>query len=182
MNEYLTVKEFAAAAEVSQQYIYKILNTSLKPYAKTVNKKKMIHKDGLKLLVKADSTEESTDSTFGCKLDSTKEEKAMQLEVEKELQTDSTADSTGFSTKDETVNRLISLLEKQLEEKDKQIEIKDKQIQDLSNRLAEALELTKGQQYIAVADKATQFNSAAASGEVVEVEKKLSFWDRLFKK
>ena len=31
-KEYLTVKEFAAAAGCSTQYIYKILGTHLKPY------------------------------------------------------------------------------------------------------------------------------------------------------
>ena len=186
MNEYLTVKEFAAAAGVSQQYIYKILNTTLKPYTKIINKRKMIDKDGLKVVIKGNSTEASTGSTFDCKPNSTAPEKDIQPDFQPELQTKSTDNSTGFSTKEETVNRLISLLEKQLEEKDKQIEIKDKQIQDLSNRLAEALELTKGQQYIAVADKATQYNAttaaAAATNEVVETEKKISFLDAIFKK
>lgn len=40
MNEnYLSVKEFAAAAGVTTQYIYKILGSSLKPYKKKINKK-----------------------------------------------------------------------------------------------------------------------------------------------
>ena len=47
-KEYLTVKEFAAAAEVTTQYIYKIYGSSLKPYTKTIKKKKMV----LQLLVK----------------------------------------------------------------------------------------------------------------------------------
>ena len=184
MNEYLTVKEFAAAAGVSQQYIYKILNTILKPYTKTINKRKMIDKEGLKVIAKENSTDDTTNSTIDCKPDTTAEKQEIQQEIQPELQTKSTGNSTNNSTADEAVNRLISLLEKQLEEKDKQLEVKDKQIQDLSNRLAEALELTKGQQYIAVADKATQYstNAAAATNEVVEVEKKVSFWERLFKK
>lgn len=51
-------------------------------------------------------------------------------------------------------------MQKQLEEKDKQLAVKDKQIEDLSNRLAEALQLTKGQQYIAAADKTKELIEA----------------------
>lgn len=38
-ENYLSVKEFAAAAGVTTQYIYKILGSSLKPYKKKINKK-----------------------------------------------------------------------------------------------------------------------------------------------
>ena len=41
-EKYLSVKEFAAAAGVTTQYIYKILGTHLKPYEKKVNKKTVI--------------------------------------------------------------------------------------------------------------------------------------------
>lgn len=41
-EKYLSVKEFAAAAGVTTQYIYKILGTYLKPYKKKVNKKTVI--------------------------------------------------------------------------------------------------------------------------------------------
>ena len=41
-EEYLSVKDFAAAAGVTTQYIYKILGTHLKPYKKKVNKKTVI--------------------------------------------------------------------------------------------------------------------------------------------
>ena len=36
-EEYLSVKDFAAAAGVTTQYIYKILGTHLKPYKKKIN-------------------------------------------------------------------------------------------------------------------------------------------------
>ena len=51
------------------------------------------------------------------------------------------------------LQELVKTIQKELEEKNKQLEIKDKQIQDLSDRLAEAMQLTRGQQYIAAADK-----------------------------
>ena len=194
MNEYITVKEFAEAAGVSQQYIYKILNTILKPYTKTINKRKMIAKEGLKVVLKGNSTNDSTNSTFDCKPNSTAAEVETEKDFKPELQTAATGNSTGNSTENETVNRLISLLEKQLDEKtkqleakEKQLEIKDKQIQDLSKLLADALELTKGQQYIAVADKANQFNNNTAAASIVNeevvneeaiIEKKPSLFDR----
>ena len=83
------------------------------------------------------------------------------------------------SSEIELLKHTLAIIEKQLEEKDKQLSIKDKQIQDLSDRLAEAMQLTKGQQYIAAADKATELievdNKAAG-----EQQKKKSFWKRLF--
>lgn len=40
-QEYLSIKEFAAAVGVSQQAIYKQLNNKLKPYLKMVDNKKI---------------------------------------------------------------------------------------------------------------------------------------------
>lgn len=48
-EEYLTVKEFAAAAGVSTQRIYKAMKTTLQPYiANTENGATMLHCDGLR--------------------------------------------------------------------------------------------------------------------------------------
>ena len=104
----------------------------------------------------------------------------------------------------ELMRAMLTTIQKQLAAKDKQIEVyeaqkamKDKQIEDYSARLAEAMELTKGQQYIAAADKATGLLEAAASQEEEEIiitaaatgtgdeepvtpEKKKGFWQRLF--
>lgn len=63
------------------------------------------------------------------------------------------------------LNRMLDIIQKQLEEKDKQLAIKDKQIADLSDRLKEAMLLTKGQQYIAAADKTTELIEAATDPE-----------------
>ena len=49
MNEYITVKQFAAAAGVSAQRIYQRLDTNLKPFIKVVDGKKMLSVEGLKL-------------------------------------------------------------------------------------------------------------------------------------
>ena len=96
----------------------------------------------------------------------------------------------------ELLQELVKTIQKELEEKNKQLEIKDKQIQDLSDRLAEAMQLTRGQQYIAAADKTKELvdketntidvSPAAVSGhtdpdpEEERPKKKKSFWQRLF--
>lgn len=101
------------------------------------------------------------------------------------------------------LNRLIDLVQQQLAEKDRQLAVKDKQIQDLSDRLAEAMQLTHGQQYIAAADKVMQLKesqppqeeevitSPAPAGTAEKKEnplaadnppQKKSLWARLFGK
>lgn len=60
----------------------------------------------------------------------------------------------------EVLKDLVNVIQEQLKEKDKQLEVKDRQIQDLNDRLAEAMALTKGQQYIAAADKTTDLIEA----------------------
>ncbi len=63
------------------------------------------------------------------------------------------------------LHRLIDLVQQQLAEKDKQLAVKDKQIQDLSDRLAEAMQLTHGQQYIAAADRVMQLKESQHTEE-----------------
>ena len=96
-----------------------------------------------------------------------------------------------------TIQEQLAAKDKQIAAYEAQIAMKDKQIEDYSARLAEAMELTKGQQYIAAADKAAGLLEAAASQEEEEIiiaaaatgtgdeepvtpEKKKGFWQRLF--
>ena len=122
-------------------------------------------------------------------------------------QTETEPQQTETPTQDgsmEFMRAMLSTIQEQLAAKDRQIAayeaqiaMKDKQIEDYSARLAEAMELTKGQQYIAAADKtaglleaaANQENeeviiAAAATGtgeeEPVEPAKKKGFWQKLF--
>ena len=57
-NEYLSIKDFAAAVGVSQQAIYKQLNNKLKPYLKVVENKKMLEKSALELFKKEEKVNE----------------------------------------------------------------------------------------------------------------------------
>lgn len=207
MNDYLSVKDFSAAAGVSTQTIYKQLEKRLAPYVKESGGKKYISKaalaefynnqpDATGELQKTDldSTENQPDST-NLQLDTTEELPTMQPENDLEgrpaapIRTDSQRDS---QRELDLLQDLIKTIQKELEEKNKQLEIKDKQIQDLSDRLAEAMQLTRGQQYIAAADKTkelieTKEPADPEEAKVVEQEqqeqpqqKKKGFWARIF--
>lgn len=49
-KDYLTIQEVATRANKSPQAIYQRLNSSLKPYLKVINGKKMLHPDALEVL------------------------------------------------------------------------------------------------------------------------------------
>ena len=175
-NESLSVSEFAAAANVKPQTIYKQLTGRLEPYVITVRGKKRIRKEALTDFYsenQPESTENQPNSTENIQPNST------------ENQPESTQNQ-----QIEALNRLIEMVQNELEEKNKQLAIKDKQIQELNDRLAEAMQLTKGQQYIAAADKTTELLEADNKSDIIinETEpkqkniKKKSFWQRLFER
>ena len=203
MNDYLSVKEFSAAAGVSTQTIYKQLETRLAPHVKESGGRKYISKAALEEFYKVqqDATELQPDSTeiqpdaTGLQSDPTE----VQPEPTNELPTDQpscqpTAPTQNGNQRElEQLQELVKTIQKELEEKNKQLEIKDKQIQDLSDRLAEAMQLTRGQQYIAAADKTKDLIEVGApvadpaadpdNAEPVEPEppqKKKGFFARLF--
>ena len=108
----------------------------------------------------------------------------------------------------EFMRAMLSTIQEQLAAKDRQIAayeaqiaMQNEQIKDYSDRLKEAMELTKGQQYIAAADKTAGLLEAAAHQEkpeevIIEADTaaagndeetaaapvKKSFWQRLFGK
>ena len=97
-----------------------------------------------------------------------------------------------------TIQEQLVIKDKQIANMDRQIAAYEDQITDYSKRLKEALDLTKGQQYIAAADKTAQImdkesagkeniNTAAAdeiitaAADLEEKQKeKKSFWKRIF--
>ena len=56
MKEYISIKEFAELAGVSQQAIYKQLNNKLKTYLKVVDNKKMLEKSALSMFLKEEKS------------------------------------------------------------------------------------------------------------------------------
>lgn len=61
--EYLTIKDFAKAANVSTQRIYQRLAKDLQEYCKTENGKKYLSSEGLKLFGKEDSQADLSNNT-----------------------------------------------------------------------------------------------------------------------
>lgn len=136
-DNYLTIKEFAAAAGVSQQAVYKRLEKALKPYYKIIDGKKMIAKEGLELY---------NFSTIQPTIKSTV--------VEPVENTEAVRPSGGFSSLNHSTNPTTGLttteaqfeaLNKTLEILQRELEVKNKQIDDLNNRLAEALKTVDNQ-------------------------------------
>ncbi len=103
----------------------------------------------------------------------------------------------------ELMRAMLTTIQEQLAAKDKQIAayeaqiaMQNEQIKDYSERLREAMELTRGQQYIAAADKTAGLLEAAAASQEEEVivapaagdaeepaaPVKKSFWKKLFGK
>ena len=178
MKDFLTVKEFAELANKKPQTIYKQLEKRLKPYVTIHKGQKMISSEALKDFYgveqpfQLDSTDFQPDSTVNqsdlnqIQLDSTVDKQPFQPDSTAAVQPDSTEENDKKEKPNkeneqiEALNKLIEIIQKQLEEKDKQLAVKDKQIQDLSDRLAEAMQLTRGQQYITAADKTTELLEA----------------------
>ena len=186
MNDYLSVKEFSAAAGVSTQTIYKQLEKRLSPYVKESGGRKYISRTALEEFYESqpDATEElqkdnpeptatQPDATE-LQPDTTEELPIMQPEKQPEnhLEERQAQQAAPIQTNNQReldlLQELIKTIQKELEEKNKQLEIKDKQIQDLSDRLAEAMQLTRGQQYIAAADKTKDLIETGASAEELD--------------
>ena len=179
MNDYLSVKEFSAAAGVSTQTIYKQLEKRLAPHVIESGGRKYISKVALEEFyqVQPDATELQPDPTeiqpdaTGLQSDPIE----IQPEPTNEFATDqpnlqpTAPPQNGNQRELDLLQELVKTIQKELEEKNKQLEIKDKQIQDLSDRLAEAMQLTRGQQYIAAADKTKDLVDKEAEPDTIVV-------------
>ena len=160
MKEYLTVKEFAAMANKKPQTIYKQLDKRLKPYVKIENGQKVISAEALETFYKAEAVEQPSQPNSTDFQPNSTDFQPSSTDVQPNSTEGEQPKSTAEDDQITALNKLIEMVQKQLEEKDKQLAVKDKQIADLSDRLAEALQLTKGQQYIAAADKTKELIAA----------------------
>lgn len=78
-EEYLSVKDFAEAAGVTTQYIYKILGTHLKPYKKKIQKKTYVATIAIDLVKNGfDNVEKSTVSTSETNQNTTRRQEPLQ--------------------------------------------------------------------------------------------------------
>lgn len=173
MKEY-TVKEIAELLQVSKPTVQRAINASGIEADREDNKHSRFYNfekaKQIILSIKADfdvaSLAKHTDTTetFG--------ETPQQTPTHEAKHTDTPPQTGEF----ELVKAMLTTLQEQLATKDKQIaaleeqlEVKDKQIDDYSARLAEAMELTKGQQYISAAEKVERLAAAQATPDSEEV-------------
>ena len=165
-KEYLTVKEFAAAAEVTTQYIYKIYGSSLKPYTKTIKKKKYIQAAAIDFIKNGfpeqsnkqpfqplQSTEMQPDNNSGLQPDNNEEQPTNKTTVQ--------PDNNGSDQNGE-IEALKQLIEELCQEKE---ELKT----DKEYLKGEVL---KWQQlFVEERNKVKLLETAAASDEIIEYEK-----------
>lgn len=197
-EEYLSVEEFAAAANVSQQAIYKQIKGRLEPYVEYIQGKRMIKKEAINIFygnnstdIKPDATEVKPETTEN-KPDATENKQETTDEVEQPLNPKSTQE--GSNTDNVSLLReIIEKQEKQLEEKQKTIDtllVSLNKAQDSNNKLQI---LVDQQQHLAAhlitqkpveAEEETIYQSAKevdTPAAAADPEKKKGFFARLFK-
>jgi hypothetical protein len=124
-KEYISIKEFAARANISKQRVYQLLEKKLKPYCKTIENKKYIDISAL---------EEFQNQKF-----STIENNELETIFKKNPET---REKYNFQSLERTIENIVESFNKQLETKDKQInELTNmlKSIQEKQNELINAL-------------------------------------------
>ena len=165
---YFTVKEFAAAANISNKAVYQQLKTRLKEYSKTIDGMTFICESALKAYYTDDKTRGNHLIQGSSQLDSSLESEDREAYIKHLL--------------DE-----LKELKEQLREKDKTILEMQQQIINLSNSLAnmsnESLQqiasITKNIQLLQVAEAREEIiKSQETTTEIIEQPKK-SFWDRV---
>lgn len=116
-KEYISIKDFAVAAGVSQQAIYKQLNNKLKNYVREVEGKKKIDKSALDLFKKHDSAKE-TNST------------RVEQQLIEMLKTELNEKSEQLKAKDKQISELLQALDQAQKlnaiDKQKIMELEDK--------------------------------------------------------
>lgn len=158
MNEdqYLSVKEFAQAAGVSVQSVYKRLNqveNSLNQYLNLIDGRKMLDIKALKDL-------------YGVEV-----EQPVEQPLNRNSQPDSTCDTA------------IKAFNQQLEVLQDQLKSKDQQIEELNQRLKESMQLLDQQQKLtAIAEQKVMMleQQSADQEQQPEPEPKKSWWLRFF--
>lgn len=156
-DQYLTIKDFARAAGVSVQSVYKRLNqveNSLNQYLNLIDGKKMLDIKALKDVYEIEV------------------EQLVVQPLNQSCQPDSTSDIA------------IKALNQQLEVLQGQLKSKDLQIEELNQRLKESMQLLDQQQKLtAIAEQKVlmlEQQSANPEENPEERESKKSWWKRIF--
>lgn len=116
MNEYISIKEFAAKVGVSKQAVYRRIEKDLKQYVKVENGTKSISTEALPLFY---------DKPVNCSV-----ENSLKLENKGKAE-DSGLVQECFRYTFQVMREQIEIKDRQLAEKDRQLAEKDKQLQNI---------------------------------------------------
>ena len=192
MEKLYTVKEIADLLSVSKPTIQRYINTAAIEPDKEENQCRYYSYDKAVEIIKAVNAEFDISRIAA-------DHEAPQNDAPQTATPPQNAEIEILKSVIATIQEQLVIKDKQIANMDRQIAAYEDQITNYSKRLKEALELTKGQQYIAAADKTAQIMdkesagkeninaaatdetiTAAADLEEVKTEKK-SFWKRLFR-
>lgn len=172
-KDYISIREFAALVGVSVQSIYKKLlkeDNPLKEYLLITEQGRLISKEAISL--------------YGLKLETDIEERKEDIEIK----------DASIVEENNPTDKLIAILETQMEElkrqlieKDKQLAEKDKQIESLLARLEESSTIIQQQQTLTAINtqlytKQLEEPEETAIAPVVADEVKVSFWKKIWKR
>lgn len=192
-KEYITIKEFAARANISRQGAYKIINKKFQNYCKIIENKKYIDISAVEKLQKAGDKSCQLGDKIVCG-DCQLGDKNVALSLQQGcLPADNHTFQLGdkdCQLGDKTVDKMIDALNEQLRVKDKQIEIKDNQLAKKDEQIFELQSIIKSLQEQQVSLTKSLANSQALhAGTIqehieskVEKESKKGFWSWLFGK
>ena len=193
MNDYLSVKEFAAAANVSTQYIYKILDKQLQPYVIKISGKTKINVEALEKFKVSQPVAQPVSqpvSQLGFCSDTAENQDFMQPVAQLVSQPVSQPKGKSKAGEIEALNRLIEELKQDKEYLQQQIEKQNKLVDTLQERIAadgRRLEnmqmLLDQQQKLTLVDKISAPAAEEAKEEQKEIEEPLQkkgFFAKLF--
>lgn len=209
-KEYISIREFAARANISRQRAYQLIDKKLKSYCKTIDSKKCIDISALEEIQKVSSPDKSidkSDKSLDNVLDKTVKPSLQQnagstdnscfAPIDKISQSFDTTldkivkgplqqvyediDNSNFQHFDNAIDKIVSSFTEQLKIKDKQLETKDKQINELTEMLKD---VQSKQNELMCSLKAAQALHAGTIQEHIqgEITPKKGFWSWLFGK
>lgn len=154
MNEYLTVQEFAAAAGVSKQAIYKQMNSRLAPYVQTIKGQRKIAAAALHEFYDTVEQPKQPEATENQQKPTEKVENSTENQpnstITKQPETTENQEPTSLEKR---IDELEKLLQKQIEEDRQEKEFLKDQIRQKDKTIENLTENLKIAQQLAAADK-----------------------------
>ena len=158
MEKLYTVKEIADLLSVSKPTIQRYINTAAIEPDKEENQCRYYNFDKAIKIIKAVNAEFDISRIAA-------DHEAPQNDAPQAATPPQNAEIDILKSVIATIQEQLVIKDKQIANMDRQIAAYEDQITDYSKRLKEALELTKGQQYIAAADKTAQIMDKESAGK-----------------